>query len=77
MRGACGSPRCCTASPTTRLRADATSPIRTAFAAAADLAADEKRALASLDQGQMLALGIHPLVFFLAQFQIEHERTRS
>jgi 2,3-dihydroxyphenylpropionate 1,2-dioxygenase len=46
------------------------------FAAATDLAPDEQRALASLDQGQVLALGIHPLVFFLAQFQIEHERKR-
>jgi hypothetical protein len=25
----------------------------------------------------VLALGIHPLVFFLAQFQIEHERKRT
>jgi 2,3-dihydroxyphenylpropionate 1,2-dioxygenase len=46
------------------------------FAASSDLAPDEKHALAALDQGQVLALGIHPLVFFLAQFQIEHERTR-
>ena len=46
------------------------------FAASTDLAPDEARALAALDQGQMLALGIHPLVFFLAQFQIEHERKR-
>jgi 2,3-dihydroxyphenylpropionate 1,2-dioxygenase len=45
-----------------------------AYAAAAGLALDEERALAALDQGQMLAVGIHPLVFFLAHMQIEHDR---
>ena len=44
------------------------------FAASADLTPDEANALAALDQGQMLALGIHPLVLFLAQFQIAHDR---
>ena len=47
-----------------------------AYAAAAGLARDEEQALAALDQGQMLAVGIHPLVFFLAHMQIEHERKR-
>jgi 2,3-dihydroxyphenylpropionate 1,2-dioxygenase len=45
-----------------------------AYAAAADLARDEEIALAALDQGRILALGIHPLVFFLAHMQIDHER---
>jgi 2,3-dihydroxyphenylpropionate 1,2-dioxygenase len=48
-----------------------------AFAAASSLAPDEERALASFDQTQLLALGIHPLVFFLAQLQIEHERRQT
>jgi 2,3-dihydroxyphenylpropionate 1,2-dioxygenase len=45
-----------------------------AYAAAAALAPDEERALAALDQHEMLQLGIHPLVFFLANMQIDHER---
>lgn len=45
-----------------------------AYAAAAGLAADEQAALAKLDQGQILALGIHPLVYFLANLQIERQR---
>jgi 2,3-dihydroxyphenylpropionate 1,2-dioxygenase len=45
-----------------------------AFAASAELAPDEAAALAAMDQGRLLALGIHPLVIFLAQMQIEHER---
>lgn len=45
-----------------------------AYAAAADLDADERTALAALDQARLLALGIHPLVFFLANMQIEHAR---
>ncbi len=44
------------------------------FAAAAGLAPAEQRALAALDQAQLLELGIHPLVFFLAQLHIERER---
>jgi 2,3-dihydroxyphenylpropionate 1,2-dioxygenase len=47
------------------------------FAAASSLAPDEERALAAFDQTQLLALGIHPLVFFLAQLQIEHERRQA
>ncbi len=45
-----------------------------AYAKSAGLSPDEERALAALDQTRMLALGIHPLVFFLARMQIEHER---
>jgi 2,3-dihydroxyphenylpropionate 1,2-dioxygenase len=44
------------------------------YAAKAGLAPDEERALAALDQSQLLALGIHPLVYFLANMQIEHDR---
>ena len=49
------------------------------YAAAAGLAPDEEAALGALDQSRMLALGIHPLVFFLANMQLEHARkeTRS
>jgi 2,3-dihydroxyphenylpropionate 1,2-dioxygenase len=47
---------------------------RKAYAARAGLAPDEERALAAMDQSQILALGIHPLVFFLANMQLEHER---
>ncbi len=46
-----------------------------AYAKSAGLAPDEERALAALDQTGMLKLGIHPLVFFLARMQIEHERS--
>jgi 2,3-dihydroxyphenylpropionate 1,2-dioxygenase len=45
-----------------------------AYAAAAGLAPEEEGALGALDQTRMLALGIHPLVFFLANMQIEHAR---
>jgi 2,3-dihydroxyphenylpropionate 1,2-dioxygenase len=45
-----------------------------AYSNSAGLAPDEEKALATLDQTGMLALGIHPLVFFLARMQIEHER---
>jgi 2,3-dihydroxyphenylpropionate 1,2-dioxygenase len=45
------------------------------YAKSASLAPDEERALAALDQTGMLALGIHPLVFFLARMQIEHQRS--
>ncbi len=48
-----------------------------AYAAAAALPADEAEALGALDQSQLLALGIHPLVFFLAQLQIEHARSHQ
>jgi len=47
-----------------------------AYAAATDLVPAERDALARLDQAKMLALGIHPLVFFLAQMQLEQERKR-
>ena len=47
-----------------------------AYAAATDLAREERDALAALDQARMLTLGIHPLVFFLAQMQIEQQRKR-
>jgi 2,3-dihydroxyphenylpropionate 1,2-dioxygenase len=45
-----------------------------AYAAASGLTAAEKSALASLDQTELLDLGIHPLVLFLARFQIDHAR---
>lgn len=48
-----------------------------AYAAAAGLAADEQTALAKLDQGQILGLGIHPLVYFLANLQIERQRSQK
>lgn len=48
-----------------------------AYAAAAGLKPEEQKALASLDQGQILALGIHPLVFFLANLQIERQRSHK
>ncbi len=48
-----------------------------AYAAAAGLEADEQSALAKLDQGQILALGIHPLVFFLANLQVERQRSHK
>jgi len=48
-----------------------------AYAAAAGLDADEQTALAKLDQGQILALGIHPLVFFLANLQVERQRSHK
>lgn len=47
-----------------------------AYAAATDLASEERDAVAALDQARMLALGIHPLVFFLAQMQIEQQGKR-
>lgn len=48
-----------------------------AYAKAARLKPDEEKALAALDQGQILALGIHPLVFFLANLQIERQRSHK
>lgn len=47
------------------------------YAAAAGLAADETAALASLDMARMRALGVHPMVPFLARLQIDHERART
>ena len=47
------------------------------YAAAAGLAADETAALASLDMERMRALGVHPMVPFLARLQIDHEKTKS
>ncbi|HUZ74092.1 MAG TPA: hypothetical protein VMU87_14010 [Stellaceae bacterium] len=44
------------------------------YAAASGLAGDEQAALASLDQSRLLALGIHPLVLFLANMQVDHTR---
>lgn len=45
-----------------------------AYAAAAGLDAAEQSALRKLDQAEILALGIHPLVFFLADLQIARMR---
>jgi 2,3-dihydroxyphenylpropionate 1,2-dioxygenase len=45
-----------------------------AYAAGAGLAPDEAAALGALDQTRLLALGIHPLVFFLANMQVDHAR---
>ncbi|HXP31502.1 MAG TPA: hypothetical protein VN832_10460 [Stellaceae bacterium] len=47
------------------------------YAASAGLAEEERQALAGLDQTRLLALGIHPLVFFLAQLQIERQRAQQ
>jgi 2,3-dihydroxyphenylpropionate 1,2-dioxygenase len=52
-----------------RYRAD---PAR--FAAQAGVSADEAAALARLDQAAMVALGVHPLVPFLAKLQLDRER---
>ncbi len=48
-----------------------------AYAAGAGLAPDETEALEALDQRRLLALGIHPLVFFLANMQIDHARKET
>ena len=48
-----------------------------AYAAGSGLDAAEQQALAALDQTKLLALGIHPLVFFLANLQIERQRTQK
>jgi 2,3-dihydroxyphenylpropionate 1,2-dioxygenase len=45
-----------------------------AFASGAGVSTEEERALASLDQAAMVALGVHPLVPFLAKLQIDRER---
>jgi 2,3-dihydroxyphenylpropionate 1,2-dioxygenase len=45
-----------------------------AYVAASGLSPAEQDALARLDQAKLLALGIHPLVFFLAHLQIERDR---
>ena len=45
-----------------------------AYAAAAGVTVAEQSALASLDQTALLALGIHPLVLFLARFHVDHAR---
>ena len=42
-----------------------------AFAASTNLTASEQAALATLDQKALLALGVHPLVPFLARLQLE------
>jgi 2,3-dihydroxyphenylpropionate 1,2-dioxygenase len=47
------------------------------YAAGAGLAVDEEAALGTLDQTRLLALGIHPLVFFLANMQIDHARKET
>jgi 2,3-dihydroxyphenylpropionate 1,2-dioxygenase len=47
------------------------------YAAGAGLAADEAAALGALDQTRLLALGIHPLVFFLANMQLDHARKET
>jgi 2,3-dihydroxyphenylpropionate 1,2-dioxygenase len=47
-----------------------------AYAGGAGLAVDETAALASLDEGKLLALGIHPLVPFLVRLQLERESSK-
>jgi 2,3-dihydroxyphenylpropionate 1,2-dioxygenase len=44
------------------------------YAASSGLSAAEQSALATLDQTELLALGIHPLVLFLTRFQVEHAK---
>lgn len=46
------------------------------YAAAAGLSGEEAAALAGLDMERMRALGVHPMVPFLARLQIDHERAR-
>ncbi len=46
------------------------------FAREAGLTEEEAHALETLDEREMNALGIHPMVPFLARLQIEHERRR-
>ena len=46
------------------------------FAAERGLDGAEARALASLDGDAMVALGVHPLVPFLAKLQIDQDRAR-
>ncbi len=46
-------------------------------AARRGLGAAEAAALVSLDEDAMAALGVHPLVPFLAKLQIDHARSRS
>jgi 2,3-dihydroxyphenylpropionate 1,2-dioxygenase len=45
-----------------------------AYAAAVGLAPEEARHLMALDQPAIVALGVHPLVSFLAKLQIDRER---
>lgn len=45
-----------------------------AYAAAAGLMPQEETALRGLDQTQLLALGVHPLVPFLARMQLDRQR---
>ncbi len=47
------------------------------YAAAADLTEPERAALAKLDQRALLALGVHPLVPFLARLQLERMGWKS
>ncbi|MGH7088422.1 MAG: hypothetical protein ACREFQ_05935, partial [Stellaceae bacterium] len=47
---------------------------RKSYVARLELEPAEEKALAALDQGELLGLGIHPLVYFLANMQIEHDR---
>ncbi|HLI11551.1 MAG TPA: hypothetical protein VKY65_08135 [Alphaproteobacteria bacterium] len=47
-----------------------------AYAAEAGLSAEEAGPLAAMDQAAIVALGVHPLVPFLAKLQIDRERGR-
>ena len=47
------------------------------YAAQRGLDGAEAEALASLEADAMAALGVHPLVPFLAKLQIDHDRSRS
>ena len=48
-----------------------------AFASGYDLAADQHRALAELDRAAIVAMGVHPLLHFLANMQIERMRAQA
>jgi 2,3-dihydroxyphenylpropionate 1,2-dioxygenase len=44
------------------------------YVASAGLSSEEQEALAGLDQNAFLSLGIHPIVCFLANLQIQRQR---
>jgi 2,3-dihydroxyphenylpropionate 1,2-dioxygenase len=48
-----------------------------AFASSYELPADQHRALAGLDRAAIVAMGVHPLLHFLANMQIERMRAQA
>lgn len=49
---------------------------RAGYGKAAGLTEAEEQALASLDQAQLLSLGIHPLALFLARLQVDRDEAQ-